>query len=577
MAKPLSDLRTQGNQLFVQGKIDEAIVVYSAAVRQLLQANEVPLRQRDIDEGGKILSNLCLCLHRCGRHKECDELACQGLNRINPLVAKAYAYWGMSLGELGRPDEGLSKLTCAIWIAPALVLQLRDPLTVILRKTTSPASLLQDAKPWVGKIRMTQTPTMGRGLVAAEPIPSGAIVLNLVHPTSFGAYDEREPFLCVGCGTCSDPPLELACQSCRRAYFCSKACFTRCAEGHVRYECRWSRRLSALCTGLAHRGHECPDGFVDMANHMIITLSKVLIDDKFWNDVLELDHHATETAQAEPKLTRLLVDLFAEVEAERVVRLLSAIRCNSFELVNASGMPVGEALFANMSGDNLNPSLLNHSCRPTCTVDSTNRCVTTIRSVDAGEEMTISYIPQLVWPRKLRQERLVERFYFNCRCSRCISDGSLDRMLERIVTTEAKPLPREVLNAAQSLANDVRDCCIDEITAGTVRQLNEQLKCVEPYVPPHHYLVHDLRNALSFVHAALGDATELLRMCFMELMTLESVAPGLALPAKAAKVRNALAALDLMGAAQDAELAAMAAIVRGFAGFVDNPHSAPPP
>ena len=71
-------------------------------------------------------------------------------------------------------------------------------------------------------------------------------------------------------------------------------------------------------------------------------------------------------------------------------------------------------------------SCFNHSCDPNCRVlvprddtENSKAIVQTLRDVEAGEELTFSYLEDESEPYQVRQEQLRD-YGFKCRCSKCL-------------------------------------------------------------------------------------------------------------------------------------------------------------
>jgi len=79
----------------------------------------------------------------------------------------------------------------------------------------------------------------------------------------------------------------------------------------------------------------------------------------------------------------------------------------------AGGAAVGRELF-------IAASYFNHSCEPNCIIRRRGAFgfVSTLRAVEAGEELCISYI-DLEPPRSARRAELLKCFHFHCQCTRC--------------------------------------------------------------------------------------------------------------------------------------------------------------
>ncbi|KAK9866825.1 hypothetical protein WJX84_010847 [Apatococcus fuscideae] len=75
-------------------------------------------------------------------------------------------------------------------------------------------------------------------------------------------------------------------------------------------------------------------------------------------------------------------------------------------------IPVGRVLF-------LEASLFNHSCQPNCYVHRSSHVATVValEPVQAGQELTISYIDEHL-PPAARMRALLRDFFFLCKCPR---------------------------------------------------------------------------------------------------------------------------------------------------------------
>ncbi|KAI9004724.1 hypothetical protein BC832DRAFT_521224, partial [Gaertneriomyces semiglobifer] len=156
--------------------------------------------------------------------------------------------------------------------------------------------------------------------------------------------------------------------------------------------------------------------------------------DPAWADVENLQSHyddwASEDAKDWKKMKNFLVRLLEDcdlLEAEDrsppgptgdtspfVMHLISKIESNGFGLYSPrKEQCMGRAVFP-MS------SYFNHSCDPNCECVQNARVMTvrTIRPVEEGEPLTISYIDSNM-PLQARRTRLQADYYFLCQCQRC--------------------------------------------------------------------------------------------------------------------------------------------------------------
>ena len=123
----------------------------------------------------------------------------------------------------------------------------------------------------------------------------------------------------------------------------------------------------------------------------------------------------------------------------------------------------------------LKMSRFNHSCRPNAQYfwneDTNKRDLRTLRNIKEGEEITVSYSPDLVGLREERRARLKEDFFFDCNCGAC--DLTEDEILEEADTLEkykAEKQRREELQNSTKL-----------VTPGAIAQalMQSELKCLK--------------------------------------------------------------------------------------------------
>ncbi|PKU48044.1 hypothetical protein llap_1675 [Limosa lapponica baueri] len=93
--------------------------------------------------------------------------------------------------------------------------------------------------------------------------------------------------------------------------------------------------------------------------------------------------------------------------------LFLQVTCNCFTISNGEMQDVGVGLYPSMS-------LLNHSCDPNCVIvfEGYQLLLRSVREIQIGEELTISYIESLV-PTSERQKQLMRQYCFECDCLLC--------------------------------------------------------------------------------------------------------------------------------------------------------------
>jgi SET and MYND domain-containing protein len=95
--------------------------------------------------------------------------------------------------------------------------------------------------------------------------------------------------------------------------------------------------------------------------------------------------------------------------------------CNNFTIYDSELFPVAVGIFPSLS-------ILNHSCMPNavlmyrgCAVE-----VRALREIEEGDEICHSYVDSAL-PYSKRQMLLFERYFFSCKCARCLTEGSKEQ------------------------------------------------------------------------------------------------------------------------------------------------------
>ncbi|XP_015262358.1 PREDICTED: histone-lysine N-methyltransferase SMYD3-like [Gekko japonicus] len=100
-------------------------------------------------------------------------------------------------------------------------------------------------------------------------------------------------------------------------------------------------------------------------------------------------------------------------EKEKQVKPKLPVTCNCFSISNGEVQDVGVGLYPSMS-------LLNNSCDPNCVIvfEGPQLYLHSIREIQIGEELTISYIDTMM-PSTERQQQLKRQYCFECDCLMC--------------------------------------------------------------------------------------------------------------------------------------------------------------
>ncbi|CAD2220647.1 SET domain containing protein, putative [Angomonas deanei] len=492
------------------------------------------------------------CMMKLNRRADCIEMAQRAL-RVNPIFGKANAMWGRCLVEdatLLEKDgpsipEAFRLLCRAMYQVPALGESLHTTLVTALdamlaEHKTNESSVagtnLEEA------LRIQTFEGNGKGVYANQPLPAFTQVSSTLNPFSVSVYEETEGKMCCLC--CAKSLLSqqgeeeikvVRCITCGIAHYCSQACYERYNSArHEKYECRYIQMLWKM----SESGKTFPEEFFETALHCITTFSGIHSGWKGHQEVLQLASHGEEVAQRLHPIAPLISELLPHEPRPLVIQVLGVIRCNALEMSDFTGLGVGQALFA---GEDCITSFFNHSCDPNCAIDPSESSIRTIRPTRAGEELTISYLPQLYWPALKRQEKLSERYYFSCRCPRCEQ-----RETDPFEKAISYLLPKARENATvfyhkkvQQLCGEVRSRHIGELGPSDLKQVEALLAECEQHLFPFHYLCHDVRNTLTFLYSVLQMPEKCLDSCLQELLMWESIICG-ALPVKLMKLQNIL-------------------------------------
>ena len=590
----MDQLRLKGNEAFGQQRFEDAVSFYREALaaydtekEDQQQPPKMITSTQNGEEMAKCVGNLCLCLQKQAKWADLEIEARRGLQR-NPMIAKAHCFLAMALveqqtsGSAGIPPlkpppssysssseagfDAIMHIAIGCKLQPAVVTAglketigkaialLPDPATAI---TTPSTRSLCEAREIFG---------CGRGVFATSAIPCGTVVCPASTPFSVTYSSEQvAASLCHCCGVpATQDGLFTArtCTRCRQVAFCSEDCLATYLHRHATFECHLFERLAEIVSKIEERDLDVPEEFAELARHTIATLSglRTTSSDSDRAELLRLESHAVEVSQSLVPIAQLMHELVVDEDPTLLTTLVGIVRCNSFAIADPTGLQIGQALHVGSI-----TSLFNHSCAPSCTIDA-NQAIVTIRPVAVDEQLTISYIPQLYWPTKLRQDGLEERYFFRCRCSRCEPTGSqaardwelagknaYDRANKLARATCTRPSPTEYHHQiVQNICGAIRMRPIVEVSNGDAKELEELLLSTLVDLPEHHYLVQDIRNCMTFVYSVLGHEEKVIENAMEELVTWEAIVPGLH-PVKLAKLRNAMLAAAGLARAKDDE------------------------
>lgn len=593
MQSSMEDARLKANELFRGGNLHAAAEAYASALDYVFRlttpssessSNDQPIRQRlatggvipstssvvlsqpVLDEFTKSAGNLATCLHKLRRFPECKTV-CRRALAVNPFLAKCHAFVGMVLVDqegdaasedkhdvsVVRMEDAHMHLCRALFLLPAMTPQLSPYIASLVEKLGEAyhtgherATGESDVSCPTEIAEVRDSDGCGHGVFVSQgtTIAPGTVIVSLTNPFSVAAYSETDGYgVCVSCslpntksGGVDNNDGGVRCAICKRVWYCSQACRAAYALRHAEYECNAFVKLGEMMGHIEARQIDVPDDFEDIASHCIVTRSAIRCQNPGWERVWDLDHHSVEVSQTLSPIGALMQDLFPQDEPAQLVQLVGAVRCNALEVCDGTGLGVGQALHAVGLA-----SFFNHSCVPNCAIDHHTQAITCARTVRHGEELTISYIPNLYWPLSLRREGLADRFFFTCRCLRCTNAEQGADVMEKVLRGTlpgARPNATEYYHTViEMLCGGVRSRHVADIDKGVLTELLQTRSEAERHLMPCHYVLQDLRNTLSFVYSVLGMAREARRSCTEELLLWESLVPG-RLPVKMDKLRN---------------------------------------
>ncbi|KAG5509897.1 hypothetical protein JKF63_07542 [Porcisia hertigi] len=573
----MEQLRLKGNACFGVNPA-EAAEYYVRAV-QLYEERRNTDPACTLDELTKNAGNALTCLFNLGETEACAALAMKVL-AFNPILAKANAFYGRcalvdpsldirSAGCGTASAVALVHLCRAIYELPALEPGIRDNIDEALTRLIAERVSVTDAfaQSQEHSVRVVRGP-YGLGIEAIRTLPPLVEVVNLLSPFSVGAF---EGFAGKGCCVECSRPIELGeaeapsedggndhdkeretkvggsltCETCKMVVYCSTGCAALHQEQHVKFECARMTKLSEMMAGVDARKLDVPETFFEVAYHCITTLAGMKAKREGHDKVLGLSSHVDEVIQSLHPIGPLICDLFnGEEDITTLYTIIGVLRCNALEVTDPSGLGVAQALHV---GKNI-ASYLNHSCTPNCAIDTVRHAIVTTRTIQIGEELNIAYIPQLYWPTSLRRERLSEGYYFVCHCPRCENSRKepFELALSMELSTARKDATKHFHPIVQMTCATVRSRMLEDVSQKDADDLTRLLKELLTHLFPFHYLCHEVRNCLSFVHAVLGQTRECLCSCLDELLMWEGLLPG-ALPVKRMKIQNALVCAQGLG------------------------------
>jgi hypothetical protein len=567
--------RLSGNEKFKAGDLAGAVVEYRAGL-----ADPVC----DVDERCKILGNVSTCLRKLGQLLEAANAATEALalcaDAVKPRVLRAVL--GAEIGDDANVSAVVADVAISVLLEPTSVAPGLDAalawavgrMLTMRGASASPSSTCEGDLDGMTETRLAREGDLG--LFATAPIAPLTTVARGGLPYSVGVYSEsvvaseaapgddnvaRVLTVCTSCGRSvgqlgaavesGSLPLH-PCTACDGAAAYCSACIAAKAPAvarHARRECGRLRRLFAVYAAAEREEREGSDELLEIGYHVVTTVSAM--EDEVAaaaaserpgapSSVLRLKGNA-DALRPHAAVMSVLHSVLDDVEPATVDRVAAIVQCNSFQLSDESGMPAAQALYTTRI------SRCNHSCAPNCEFSGGE--LFTIAPVRAGDELCISYIAGLHLPTALRREQISSRFAFTCACSRCDAapvarPGGCAAVTAEWLLVAARPGvdgAAAVSRHAPVVHNVVefaRSRAPDEVTRELLADLMDLQQRLLAELRATHWLVQDVRNAITFCAAALDDAATLTKSCVEEFFFWEALMPERGLSVKRDKLAN---------------------------------------
>ncbi|KAL2815376.1 SET and MYND domain protein [Aspergillus granulosus] len=266
------------------------------------------------------------------------------------------------------------------------------------------------------------TPRIGRGLFATASFDTGDDVLHIDSPFLAVLETDRLDDTCAGCfGTryfekVGDVKLR-SCSACQVPKYCDKTCQIKDWNLGHRLECAIFKALKPRILPINARA-------------VLRVLLRMSAPPKFAYSPEELGlFHQLESHidqirdQNAPAWERITLSSMAvkhysgtNIELEKILEFSAKLDVNSFNLTTAVYDRIGVYMHPYAA-------IMNHDCDYNSVVgfDGSEMYVKAIRPIKQGEQIFISYVDTTNrFP--VRNKELLERYYFTCRCKKCLDD-----------------------------------------------------------------------------------------------------------------------------------------------------------
>uniref|UniRef100_A0A3B1IUM4 [histone H3]-lysine(4) N-trimethyltransferase n=1 Tax=Astyanax mexicanus TaxID=7994 RepID=A0A3B1IUM4_ASTMX len=280
----------------------------------------------------------------------------------------------------------------------------------------------------------------GRGLRTTKEMQPGEVVFA---EASFAAvvFDSLSMQVCHNCFRRQAYPHR--CAQCKFAYYCDRTCQHAAWEEHKQE-----------CAAIRQQG-KAPNESVRLAARTLWRMQRHTskVSDGQLTTLDFLEDHISKMSPEDLKVLNGNVQKFKEYWPSKskqfgvdyLQHIFGVINCNAYTMSDQKGLQaVGVGLFPNLC-------LVNHDCRPNCTVilnhgnqtfldasfHSQRRIeLRALGNISEGEELTVSYVDFLN-VSKDRQQQLKRQYYFDCNCEYC-AGGVKDDLMTAVKEKDGK-------------------------------------------------------------------------------------------------------------------------------------------
>jgi len=233
------------------------------------------------------------------------------------------------------------------------------------------------------------------------------------------------------CAYCfAKPPKLFRCSKCQTLRYCGRECQSKDFAQH-KWECAYRSKRNGCSGG------RWEDSTAEQHHQELILLLRTYgelqqckkrkrdqctkIDDlvqcgsHHWDEMV-LAPKNREQSLTYSSLASVLTDVLPNswLNPQHIEGVLRRFQANNFGIVNAMHATIGQGVYPH-------GALLNHSCDPNCLLryrEGTTMEIVTLRPIEAGEELTHSYVDLMKYTEQ-RSLELRNVHGFQCQCKRC--------------------------------------------------------------------------------------------------------------------------------------------------------------